>query len=34
MDTALAGHDMPESTRSHLRARLHDLADHMRNQPG
>lgn len=34
MDAALAEHDMPEATRRHLRARLHDLADHMRNQPG
>jgi hemoglobin len=34
MDTALTEHDMPEGTRLHLRARLHDLADHMRNQPG
>jgi hemoglobin len=34
MDTALAEHDMPEALRTQLRQRLHELADHMRNQPG
>jgi hemoglobin len=34
MDTALAEHDMPEALREQLRQRLHELADHMRNQPG
>ena len=33
MDRALAEHDMPHDVREHLRRRLHDLADHMRNQP-
>lgn len=34
METAMAEHDMPDATRAHLRARLRDLADHMRNHPG
>jgi hemoglobin len=34
MDQAMAEHDMPEATRTHLRTRLRVLADHMRNQPG
>ena len=33
MDQAMAEHEMPESLRQHLRERLHQLADHMRNQP-
>ena len=33
MDRALNEHPMPDSVRSMLRARFHDLADHMRNQP-
>jgi hemoglobin len=33
MDRALAEHDMPDELRAHLRARLHHLADHMRNRP-
>lgn len=33
MDQALAEHDMPDWLRTHLRERLHALADHMRNQP-
>ena len=32
MDQALAGHEMPEAVRAHLRERLHALADHMRNR--
>jgi len=32
METAIAGHDMPESLRQLLLVRLRDLADHMRNQ--
>lgn len=32
MDRALAEHEMPEELRAHLRERLHQLADHMRNQ--
>lgn len=34
MDRALAEHDMPDALRMHLRQRLAELADHMRNQPG
>jgi hemoglobin len=34
MDRALAEHDLPEALRSELQAKLHALADHMRNQPG
>jgi hemoglobin len=34
MDRALAEHDMPDALRLHLRQRLAELADHMRNQPG
>ena len=26
-------HEMPDYLREHLRARLHQLADHMRNRP-
>ncbi|HSJ65571.1 MAG TPA: group II truncated hemoglobin [Gemmatimonadaceae bacterium] len=33
MDRALDAHDMPDELRAHLRARLHHLADHMRNRP-
>jgi hemoglobin len=33
MDRALAEHAMPDELRAHLRARLRELADHMRNQP-
>ncbi len=33
MDRALAEHEMPEELRRHLRQRLHELADHMRNVP-
>ena len=33
MDRALAAHEMPEPLRAALRRKLHDLADHMRNQP-
>ncbi len=33
MDRALDAHDMPEALRVALRARFHELADHMRNQP-
>jgi hemoglobin len=32
MDRALDEHGMPDELRTHLRARLHQLADHMRNQ--
>jgi hemoglobin len=32
MDRALAEQEMPEQVRSHLRERLHALADHMRNR--
>ena len=32
MDRALDEHDMPEELRGMLRTRMHDLADHMRNQ--
>jgi hemoglobin len=34
MHRALAEHDMPDALRLHLRQRLAELADHMRNQPG
>lgn len=34
MDRALDEHDMPAEVRDFLRMRLHQLADHMRNQPG
>jgi hemoglobin len=34
MDRALDEHAMPATLREQLRQRLHDLADHMRNQPG
>ena len=34
MDRALDEHEMPAPLREALRQRLHDLADHMRNQPG
>ena len=33
MDRALAEQDVPAELRAHLRERLHQLADHMRNQP-
>jgi hemoglobin len=33
MDHALDAHDMPTDLRDALRQRMHDLADHMRNQP-
>jgi hemoglobin len=33
MDRALDEHDMPSDLREQLRARLHALADHMRNRP-
>ena len=33
MDRALAEHPMPDAVRSALTARLHELADFMRNQP-
>ena len=33
MDRALDEQPMPEELREHLRRRLHELADHMRNQP-
>lgn len=32
MDKALDEHDMPDEMRQYLRERLHQLADHMRNQ--
>ncbi len=32
MDRALAEHEMPEELRTMLRGRMHQLADHMRNQ--
>ena len=32
MDKALDEHDMPAEMREYLRERLHQLADHMRNQ--
>lgn len=34
MDRAMAEHPMPDDLRAMLRERLHQLADHMRNQPG
>ena len=34
MDRALDEHEMLAPLREALRQRLHDLADHMRNQPG
>jgi hemoglobin len=34
MDRALAEHDLPDALRNELQAKLHALADHMRNQPG
>ena len=34
MDRALDEQEMPAALREALRRRLHDLADHMRNQPG
>ena len=34
MDRALAEQAMPEAVRTHLRERLHALADHMRNREG
>jgi hemoglobin len=34
MDRALAEHDLPDAFRQELQAKLHVLADHMRNQPG
>jgi hemoglobin len=33
MDQALNEHEMPADLREDLRAKLHALADHMRNQP-
>ena len=33
MDRALEEHPMPDALRAHLRQRLHQLADHMRNRP-
>jgi hemoglobin len=33
MDRALAEHEAPDELKSLLRGKLHDLADHMRNQP-
>ena len=33
MDRAMAEHPMPDALRAQLRERLHQLADHMRNQP-
>jgi hemoglobin len=33
MEQALAEHEMPSEVRTHLRERLHALADHMRNRP-
>ena len=33
MDHALAEHEMPETLRSALSAKFHELADHIRNQP-
>ena len=32
MDYALDSHEMPDQLRTHLRKRLHAVADHMRNQ--
>ena len=34
MDRAISEQAMPEEVRTHLRERLHALADHMRNQEG
>ncbi len=34
MDRALDEQEMPEHVRAFLRQRFHQLADHMRNQPG
>ena len=34
MDRALDEHEMPEALRAPLRQRMHELADHMVNQPG
>ncbi|HEY0969744.1 MAG TPA: group II truncated hemoglobin [Gemmatimonadales bacterium] len=34
MDRALDEHEVPGEVRDFLRMRLHQLADHMRNQPG
>ena len=34
MDQALDEHAMPDALRTHLRQRLHALADHMRNREG
>ncbi len=34
MDQALDEHEMPDALRTHLRQRLHALADHMRNREG
>lgn len=33
MDQALSSHEMAEDVRTYLKGRLHQLADHMRNQP-
>jgi hemoglobin len=33
MDRALDEREMPDELRVHLRERLHELADHMRNRP-
>lgn len=33
MEQALAEAEMPDELRTHLRERLHAVADHMRNQP-
>ena len=33
MEQAMVEHPMPDAVRAHLRERLHQLADHMRNQP-
>lgn len=34
MDQALSEAEMPDTLRTHLRERIHALADHMRNQHG
>ena len=34
MDRALDEHEMPDDLRQFLKQRFHQLADHMRNQPG
>lgn len=34
MDRALDEHEMPDDLRRMLKLRFHQLADHMRNQPG